>query len=196
MVDDGSERRVRYVLLARLPREVEVRIEDAYLNPAGASRPLMGYHISLLGPFFLPDKTRALALNSIAEVCRSHSPLAVRVAGLDVFRAENDNVVFIKIVNPEPLIALHADLTRATEGRIILQRDRCEDDQEIEECYTPHVTLGLGLSDEQLEHFMHSAAATRTLDATFEVASLWLADEAPPRPWQYVEEYALGKTSE
>ena len=192
MADDGYERRIRYVALARLPREVEVRIEDVYLNPAGASRPLMGYHISLLGPFFLPEATQESALANIAEVCRRYAPLSVRVGSLDVFRSENNNVIYLRIVNPDPLVTLHAALTRATQGLIVLQRDRCEEDQEIEECYTPHVTLGLGLSDEQLEQFLHSAGATRELEAFFDVTSIWLASEALPRPWQYVTEYPLG----
>jgi len=116
----------------------------------------------------------------------------VRVAGLDVFRSENDNVIYLKIANPDPLVTLHAALTRATQGLIVLQRDRCEEDQEIEECYIPHITLGLGLSDEQLEQFLHSANATRELEAFFDVTSIWLASEALPRPWQYVTEYPLG----
>ncbi len=60
--------RARYVLVVRLPRQVEVRIEDAYLALAGTTKPVMGYHISLLGPFHVPDEADSPFLANIGAV--------------------------------------------------------------------------------------------------------------------------------
>jgi 2'-5' RNA ligase len=181
----------RHLILVRLPRPVEVAIEDTYLNLLGTTKPSMGYHISLLGPFHLLEGgAPETALSGVPAVCQRWEPFAVRISGLNVFRSPDQNVVYLDIVNPALLVALHRDLLEATAGLIIPQDDRYR--EWTIERYQPHVTLGLGLSDKELDSFLHSGL-THKLDESLEIKSIWLAGQAAHGPWRYLEEYPFGE---
>lgn len=190
----------------RVPRPIEVRIEDIYLRLAGTTKPVMGFHITLLGPFLFssPGASGQLPVDSAANkerdvsasefasrvsaVCRNWSPFSVRLHGLGVFKGQNDHLVYIRIAEPQKLVALHNELLEAVGDLIIPQDERYH--EWYVTSYRPHVTLGLGLSDRELEEFLR----TRRLlpfDESFEVSRLWLVQQAPNGPWQYVTEFPL-----
>jgi 2'-5' RNA ligase len=181
----------RYVLLVRVPREVEVRIEDTFLSVIGATKSSMGYHLSLLGPYYLAEGQSSPFLPAIARVCRTHGPFTLRLAGLGTFRTANNNAVYLGVTNPEPIIELHAALLEATAQFTVPQNAQMR--IWTVDNYLPHVTLGLGMDDGDLEEFLR-AGISRDVDATFVVNSIWLAAQAPNGPWEYVAEYPLGTT--
>jgi len=181
--------RARYVLVVRLPRQVEVRIEDAYLALAGTTKPVMGYHISLLGPFHVPDEADSQFLANIGAVCRRWQPFHLHIAGLGAFIARDDNVVYLHVADPDNIMALHRDLLEATRGQLIPQSDR--DREWSFERYHPHVTLGLRLSDRELQQFLPMALGSE-LGETFQVTCISLAEQTPHGPWHYMIEYPLG----
>ncbi|MHB0859557.1 MAG: 2'-5' RNA ligase family protein [Anaerolineae bacterium] len=181
--------RVRYVVIVRLPREIEVRIEDAYLTLTGATKPTMGYHVSLLGPFFLRENMGVGTLSGIEQVCDKWRPFPVHISGLGSFRAHDNNAIYLDVLAPQELITLHHELTQATSGQIIPQMAWYGDFPAAP--FRPHVTLGLGLSDSALEECLRSGA-TRFFEATFQVECLYLVEQWPNHPWQVVREYTLG----
>jgi 2'-5' RNA ligase len=191
-VDDANERE-RYALLVRLPRAVEIRIEDVYLNLASVTKPNMGYHITLLGPFHMARVAHALFQTSVEAVCRHWSPFHLRITGLGEYKASDDNVVFLRIANPQDLTALHRDLLEATQDQILAQDERLREwnFQDFE----PHVTLGLGLTDQELDHFMRAAAGC-AFDESYEVTRVWLAGGISTGPWQYIASYTLGDSGD
>ena len=180
-----NREKTRYVLVVRLPRRVEIRIEDVFLNLVGATKPTMGYHITLAGPFSLPDGMNTRCLSSIAEVCRRREPFQVRIAGLDAFRAKDSNAGYVRVRVPEPLVSLHNELLKTLERRITLQ-----DGQDSAQ-YVPHVTLGLGLNDKQIETFLR-VGPDRVFDESFEVSHIWLVEQPPDSPWRFVSNCPLG----
>lgn len=182
----------RYVLVVRVPRPVEVRIEDVYLHLAGATKPVMGFHITILGPFLFASGALPEFVASVTAVCRSWAPFSVSLSGLEAFREQDDNTIYLQIVDPQPLIALHDDLLAVVADLIVPQDERCH--EWYITCYHPHVTLGLGLSDKELEAFLR-AGETRHLKESFEVSSLWLAEQAPYGPWQYLTEFPFGSSA-
>lgn|GEM_PF-1286505 len=197
----------RYVLVVRVPRPIEVRIEDIYLHLAGTTKPVMGFHITLLGPFlFHPPETPGQVatqpvfgenqntptsdfVSRVRSVCRNWEPFSVRLHGLGVFKGQNDHLIYIQIAEPQTLIALHNELLKAVEGLITPQDERYR--KWCVTSYQPHVTLGLGLTDRELEEFLHTGTL-HPFDESFEVSGLWLAQQAPNGPWQYITEFPLG----
>lgn len=181
----------RYALGVRVPREIEVRIEDTYLSFLGSTKPYMGYHITLLGPFYILESAESQFGANVANLCKRWQPFRVQVTGLGTFLRKDDNVVYLSIANPETLLALHADLLKTLADRISPQ-DEYFYKWDVK-FYQPHVTLGLGLTDKRLEEFLSVAAACK-FDESFEVSRIWLASQAQNGPWQYIASYPLGST--
>ncbi len=181
---EGRREHPRYALVAPLPRALEVRIEDLFLGLLGTSKPIMGYHITLVGPFMWlaePDEAR---LGRVSELCATWPPFAVRLWGLSAFRAANSNAVYIPAHEAEDLIELHRVLGAILDPAIALQRELPE------QGYLPHVTLGLGLMDSELERVM-ADAQERGLDERFMVDEIHLIEERPSAPWRRIRAFPM-----
>ncbi|OGO04331.1 MAG: hypothetical protein A2Y73_03785 [Chloroflexi bacterium RBG_13_56_8] len=187
--------RERYALIIRLPREAEVRIEDAYLGLMGATKPNMGYHVTLLGPFHLVGEASLESLEVIAKVCRRWKPFRLRISGLGSFPVQRDDVhlVYLRVKKPKVVSALHSDLLETMREYIVFSEGI--DDTWHGESYTPHVTLGLDLSSEQLEEFLR-IGAEEDIDESFRVSRIWLVRQEPHGPWEFLESCPLGAISE
>lgn len=175
----------RYVLLIRLPRSLEVHLEDDFLSLSGATKPVMGYHVTVLGPFFWLGGTEDIMRERVAQECRQWSPFRVQLRGVGAFRASNDNVVYVKTVRSPSLLLLHRRLRGVLGEAIQLQRD--------DGTYAPHVTLGLGLSDRELEAFMSNSGQSGFAES-FDVHVLGLAEQMGNDPWKHVHTYQLGSS--
>jgi len=183
-VGEEAERE-RYVLVVRLPREVEIRIEDVYLRLGGTTRSTLGYHITLLGPFRLEDG-RDAPHERIRKVAEQMMAFAVQLEGLASFQSPNDNVVFLELVDPTRIVAAHEALLRALQGHITWSDPRFEEWMVAK--YYPHVTLGLGLSDSELAELLRTDSG-HPFQATFEVSRMCMARQLPHGPWEYIAEY-------
>jgi len=190
---DHTGEKPRYAVIVRLPRAVEVRIEDAYLSMPGTTRPIMGYHVTLLGPFYIRDNCAAITNQRVQAVCQRTKPFAIRLQGLGAFTEQDNNVVYVRISDPSHLAALHNDLLRETEDVVIPQNERYRD--WTAEHYMPHVTVGLGMTDSELDEFLRGYFRLE-IDTTLEVTRLWLVEQRPNGPWQYLNEFALGDSVE
>jgi 2'-5' RNA ligase len=190
---DHTGEKPRYAVIVRLPRAVEVRIEDAYLSMLGATRPIMGYHVTLLGPFYILDHCEAVTTQRVQAVCQHTEPFAIRLQGLGTFTEQDNNVVYVRIADPSHLAALHNNLLRETEDVIVPQNERYR--EWTAEHYMPHVTVGLGMMDSELAEFLRGSFRFE-IDDTLEVTRLWLVEQRPSGPWQYVAEFALGNCVE
>jgi 2'-5' RNA ligase len=187
-VDEAFEK-VRYILLVRLPRTTEIRIEDAYLALLGTTKPVMGFHLTLLGPFLLPSEASSSFLFGINAVCQRWQPFKLRIMGLGAFRTPDDNVIYLDVVDPGRIVALHDSLLAATAGQILPQSERHR--EWSFDRYHAHVTLGLRLSDRELAR-LWPIAEEHPIDESFEVSRIWLAEESPHGAWRYVAEYLFG----
>lgn len=185
----NAAEKARYVLIAPLPRPIEVRIEDTFLGLGGTTKPFMGYHITLLGPFHLAEGFSRDDLGEIEGICRRWRPFEVRIDGLDAFREEDNNTVYLG-VSSEGLIALHDALAKALVAKIVYQHPKAATWNL--ESYRPHVTLGLGLKDEELALVLRDGASRR-LEATFEVSALHLMEQEANQPWERVATFPLGR---
>lgn len=186
---DHTGEKPRYAIIVRLPRAIEVRIEDAYLSMLGTTRPIMGYHVTLLGPFYIHENCEAITTHRVQGVCQRTEPFAIRLQGLGTFTEQNNNVVYVRIADPSRLAALHNALLRETGDVIVPQNERYR--EWTAERYMPHVTVGLGMTDSELSEFLRGSFRFE-IDATLEVTRLWLVEQRPSGPWQYVGEFLLG----
>jgi len=184
-----TEPRTRYAIVVRLPREVEVRIEDTFLAVIGATKPAMGYHLTILGPYCLARGVTSPFLAAISRVCRQAEPFTVRLAGLGVFRTTDNNAVYLKVADPAAVFALHERLLRATAGVALPENERLR--AWTVDNYNPHVTLGLGMSDDDLEEFLRHGEG-RAIEAEFAVRQVWLVEQVLNGPWEVAAEYPLG----
>ncbi len=182
--------RTRYAIVIRVPRDIEVRIEDTYLSVIGVTKPSMGYHLTLLGPFLLADSVAGPHLPAVTRLCREEAPFDVHLAGLGTSRSENSNAVYLGVADPDKVMSIHNRLLDVT-------RDITTPENETLriwtiERYSPHVTLGLGMTDSELEEFLRLVQA-RDVQASFTVDRIWLVEQAPGGPWEFVAEYRLGE---
>ena len=181
--------RARYALVIRVPRDIEVAIEDDFLIPLGTTRPAMGYHITLMGSFHLPKgREHAAFSRAVQRGCRRWQPFDVYMAGLGAFEKQDDNVIYLRVANSHKLVALHKEIHEATRGHVLF--DDAESLEKNREPYRPHITLGLALTDRELEAFFRTAADD-ILDIAFRVSELWLVAQEPSEPWRYVVGYPL-----
>ena len=190
---DGSLERVRYVLVASVPREVEVLIEDAYLHLAGSTRPLMGYHVTLLGPFYLLGDSPLDALPGLAEVCGATRPFDLVATGMGAFHAGDTHTVYLSAgEGPQP-DALHWALVEALHDDV----EMCNEHVRVWnlEGYKPHITLGMNLTDQELDAFM-TLGLVREPEIRFTVNQISLVQEALNGLWQHVACYPLGATAD
>jgi 2'-5' RNA ligase len=185
--------RVRYALVARLPRPIEIRVEDLYLHIAGSTKPTMGYHITLVGPFFVLGDGDHRTLSGITEVCRDWQPFSVRLGGLGSYVSPDNSAVYLRLMDPAPISALNHALTLALAGQIETQIVCIPEIDEA--CYQPHVTLALMLTDRELGEFRRVGSEELT-GASFEINELWLVQEMSNSSWRFVECYPLGDAAE
>jgi 2'-5' RNA ligase len=181
--------RPRYALLIQLPRAAEIRIEETFLPLAGITKPTMGFHISLLGPFYLCADAPVSMLEHVPRACAQQPPFSVRLAGLGAFRSPDNNGVFLQIVDPKPVLALHDALLGELAPDLLLADERYRA-WNVDE-YEPHVTLGLSLSDKELVELLR-AAQNHPFDLSFGVKEIWLAEQAPNTPWRMMQAVPLG----
>jgi 2'-5' RNA ligase len=185
-VDNRSDQ-TRYLLLIRLPRETEVVIEDRFLHQSGTTKPAIGYHITLAGPFFLQPTVQPEALQGLAAVCAAVGPLTIGISGLGVF-AGPENTVYLRVVSSPGLHRLWRRVGLFLQPLTAAQYARPESDSS----YSPHVTLGLALSEQELRAFCDANQA-ECFAARVAVDAIWLAEQAPNTPWHYVSSFALGR---
>jgi len=184
-----SVRRPRYVVLARIPRELEVRIEDTFLALAGATKPAMGYHVTLAGPFWLRDDAGPESLAQLRRLTERSDRMSVRVSGLGAFEAPNDNTVYLPVQYSPALWDLRDQVVEAV--------SHCAEfaDEHVRAwnlgAYHPHISLGIKVSDRELLEFWSQGDRSETV-LSFDVDRVWLAEQVPNGPWQHVAEFPLG----
>lgn len=174
----------RYALVVPLPRALEVRIEDLFLGLLGTSKPTMGYHITIVGPFVWAGEPDERLLDRIGEICANWRPFTVRLQGLSAFRSPDGHAVYIPVHNAAELLALHRVLQVTLQGAIAPERELPE------EGYLPHVTLGLGLTDSELQRVL-AGSQERELDEQLSVQEIHLVEERPSAPWRRIRTFPL-----
>jgi 2'-5' RNA ligase len=164
--------------VARIPRPVEVRIEDAFLTLVGITRPIMGFHITLVGPFmWVAESPPPRALDRLARLCLRIQPLEVEIDGQGAFVGAESNAVYLRVRRDEALCRLQAQADHLLRAHITLQREFPPDK------YVPHVTLGLGLSPDERDRAL-VILADAGFSATVAVRELHLVEEQPGSPWR------------
>ncbi len=174
----------RYALVVLLPRVIEAQIEDAFLSLVGITRPIMGFHITLVGPFQWLHATPQHALDRLARLCRHTRPFEVTVAGLGAFVSEESSAVYLRVAPNRALCRLQARALRLLRPHILLQQDASAED------YVPHVTLGLGLTPEERDRALASMADER-FGAIFTVTEVHLVKEELSSPWRPIMTFPL-----
>ncbi|MHB1317033.1 MAG: 2'-5' RNA ligase family protein [Anaerolineae bacterium] len=182
---DSPLTRPRYALVARIPRPIEVQIEDAFLTLVGITRPIMGFHITLVGPFmWIAEKAPPRVLDRLARLCLRTQPIEIQISGQGAFVGLESNVVYLQVERHEGLCRLQAQADHLLRKHIALQRESPP------EQYVPHVTLGLGLTPEERDRALATLAEAR-FSAAVPVNELDLVEEQPGSPWRPVLTLAL-----
>ncbi len=176
----------RYALILRISREVAARIEDTYLRLENITKPTMGFHITLLGPFYLGHGASLDSLRQVARVCAQWHPFNVEVAGVGVFRESGDNTVYLQVTNPTDIVALHEAVANAAAERIEIPDEASR--RWNYEAYYPHITLGLRLSDRRAQELSINVSQQRFREV-FQANCVSLVRQERTGPWQYLLDY-------
>lgn len=189
----------RYALVIRVPREVEVRIEDAYLDLLSMTRPTMGYHITLLGPLTLAEGDGERFRAKMSSVCHDGGPFRVHIGGLDAFEQKDSNAVYLKVRRTALLMDLQRQLAKSVVD--LVDHRQARNRGHAPEDFRPHITLGLGLTDRELEVFLRTVSSEQgdqrgALAGTFQVTELWLVEQRPNEPWRHIVAFSLGTAAD
>jgi 2'-5' RNA ligase len=180
----NEQTRARYLLMLPVPRAIEVKIEDRFLPRLGATRPSMGYHVSIAGPFFWVHEAHEPALERVQRVCAELSPARLAVQGIDVFEnAPDDCAVFIEIGPVRRLRRLHRHVLGALGSAVSMQYQRSGH-------FRPHITLGLNLPSHACDSLRQNAG--NPWRAHFLVTEMWLIEQRPQNPWRPLLSFSLG----
>lgn len=177
----------RCLLMIRLPRHIEVALEDLFLPQPAASRPVMGYHISIVGPFYWRQPITDQCVAVLQGVCARCAPPQVFLGGLGVFNnAPDDQVVYVRVVNSETLLTLREELMGVLGDKVIFQREQEPDG------YVPHVTLALNLSHGEAKGLLATDGASE-FEAAFEASEVLLVRQEPNCPWKPLIALVVGR---
>jgi 2'-5' RNA ligase len=178
----------RYALVFVLPRDVQLRIEDTYLHWQGITRPSMGYHVSVLGPFVIAVGHSQDDLAVIADVCLKQPSFHLLLGEPGVFQNTGNEVAYLALYNPEPMRLLHKMLLEST--REIVAAPSPEYHLWTVEQYVPHVTLGIGLNREMAAEFL-LYARRHPCTLRCHVQELSLLKQLGGSVWQQLAQFAL-----
>ena len=181
---DSPRTQPRYALVIRVPRTLEVQIEDAFLTLVGITRPIMGFHITLVGPFVWTSPDMEGVLSGLSRLCLKVEPFELSVGGSGAFVGEEANAVYLQ-AGPSPALMRLQSLTyRLLRPHIALQRDMPP------ESYVPHVTLGLNMTAGERDRAL-AALSEQPLCVSLSVVELQLMEEQPNSPWRAVLTFPL-----
>lgn len=178
----------RYALVFLLPREVQLQIEDTYLHWQGITRPPMGYHVSVLGPFMVVEGHTLDDLVVIADLCRKQPSFHLLLGEPGVFRNTTNQLAYLSLYNPDPMRALHGALLEGTLG--IVAAPTPEYHLWTVEQYVPHVTLGIGLNEETAAEFL-LYARRHPCSLRCQVLELSLLKQLGSGVWQHINTCTL-----
>lgn len=181
---DNQLTQPRYALVIRIPRAIEVQIEDTFLTLVGITRPIMGFHITLVGPFLWKGDADNSVLDRLAQNVQDYEPFQVTIGGSGAFIGEDANAVYIAVEQSPPLRELQARAHALLHPHITLQREISPEE------YIPHVTLGLGLTPEERDRAL-TALSRQPITATLPVVELHLVEEKPQSPWRLIHTFPL-----
>ncbi len=181
---DNTLSHSRYALVIRIPREIEVQIEDTFLTLVGITRPIIGFHITLVGPFLWESDADSSVLDQLAQICESFEPFQVTIGGSGAFVGEDASAVYIAVEHSAALRELQARAHRLLYPHIALQREIAPEE------YIPHVTLGLGLTPEERDRAL-VALSNQPITATLQVVELHLVEQKPQSPWRLIRTFPL-----
>ena len=186
--EPSVDSRPRYALIVRLPRLAETQIADSYLWMPGITRPSMGYHITLLGPFVLGLDQDPAVFQAVGDVCARRRPFGVQIAGLGAFDNEGVNTIYLGVVECDLVVPLHDALLQALGERIDFPNERYR--RWNMEDYQPHVTLSLGLDERALTELLAINLRRRVVVEVM-IESVWLVAQGPASSWQFLQQYPL-----
>ena len=180
--------RPRYVLVIQLPRSTELRIEDAFLGHIGVTRPAMGYHVTLLGPFCLIKGSAEVLSALIDQICHTMPSFDLQLAGVKAFSSADNHIAYLQVGSIEPLLYLRDRLLADLLSQDILVDPCPQIDTDV---YLPHVTLSLELTYDELA-LLTESSSVRDFSATFTVNALALVAEQIGAPWRVEKVFPLG----
>ncbi|MHB1355362.1 MAG: 2'-5' RNA ligase family protein [Anaerolineae bacterium] len=178
----------RYALVYLLPRKVQLQIEDTYLHWQGITRPPMGYHVSVLGPFMVVEGHTQDDLGVIADLCLKQPSFHLLLGEPGVFRNAASQVAYLALYNPDPMRMLHGAMLEGTQS--IVAAPSPEYHLWTIEQYVPHVTLGISLNEETAAEFL-LYARSHPCSLRCQVNELSLLKQQGSGIWQHLNTFTL-----
>lgn len=179
----------RHGVFALLPPDIGADLAARLEGIPGTSVPPQGYHITLYGPFVFQGNAQAarMVLRTIMQSVPSFTASLQRIGH---FRRPDDNVVFAYVDCSLDLLQLHARLVNALDHLVSSRHPRGPEWDRWD--YIPHVSLGVHLSDDDLETCLRRLSGL-PLAYRFEVRHIWLLRESmvSPQSWVAEERYDL-----
>ncbi len=179
----------RYALVFLLPPDIAGDLAERMRSIPGMSIPLVGYHVTVYGPFaFRGDRQRGREM--LRRILRGVRPFTVDLRRIGYFRQPDDNAVILHVDSSPALLRLHARLVAALGDLTLSRHPRGE--QWDRRDYTPHVSLGLHLTDATLDASLR-LLRDHDLAYRFQARRVSLFEARPPAPWvwSFCESYEL-----
>lgn len=140
-------------------------------------------HITLQMPFKREAKAEAEMSKELKSFAAQQKPFQVDLSGFGAFRPR---VMFIKVVEPEPIIKLHAGLRGLLSDKLDFSKE------ELMQTVQPHMTIATRDLEKEMFFNAWPHFENRDFEDSFRVSSLFLLKHNG-RNWDLFREFSFGR---
>jgi len=171
---------MRYAIVYLLPPALVQLLRTNYLKLSGQPLTLDHLHLTLIPSFFLnPGTSLTSFITSHTQVCDRTVVCALGTPKF--FNTHNRYILYLPVLNPEPLITLHDYLVNRLSD--YLNFDLSVYDQPILPPYLPHVTIDYHFTGDQTPALSWQLLPPQT---TLTLSRLVILGETKPNVWTLI----------
>lgn len=157
-------------------RKLKLEMSDRFRTSHALKAPA---HITLQMPFRREEEREQLILEKLRDFSTVRPPFEVSLNGFDAFPPR---VIFLKVINHEPIKKLHAALNKFLKTKLQFTQ------KELNEEIHPHMTLATRDLSKKMFHKAWPDFKDREFEATFHADSLHLLKHNG-KHWELFEEF-------
>ncbi|REL24285.1 2'-5' RNA ligase family protein [Rhodohalobacter sp. SW132] len=162
-------------------RQLKLEMKEQYNASHALKAPA---HITLQMPFRREEDVELHLIETLQKFSSIIEPFEVKINGFDAFPPR---VIFLKIVNHEPIVILHSNLNRLLEDKLEFT------ERELNLEIHPHLTIATRDLTKKMFHKAWPEFRERDFESSFSADRLHLLKHSG-KEWEFFKEFDFGKS--
>lgn len=162
-------------------RQLKLEMKEQYNASHALKAPA---HITLQMPFRREEDVEPHLIETLQSFSSTSTPFNVQLDGFDAFPPR---VIFLKIVNHEPIVALHSGLNRLLEDKLEFS------ERELNREIHPHMTIATRDLTKKMFHKAWPEFRERAFERSFRIDRIHLLKHNG-KQWEFFKEFDFGKS--